>query len=90
MVSVSCDAPKGISPASRLPFALNLTKTTSAIPPDRLAHWYDTSAGNDAYENSKIGIRIEDAHEGNLIQIQGGELVPIDVHIIKLRSPKAT
>ena len=26
--------------ASRLPFALNLTKTTSAIPPDRLVHWY--------------------------------------------------
>ena len=39
-LSVSCDEPKGISQASRLPFALNLTKTTSAIPPDRLAHWY--------------------------------------------------
>ena len=26
--------------ASRLPFALNLTKTTSAIQPDRLVHWY--------------------------------------------------
>ena len=40
-LSVSCDAPKGISQASRLPFALNLAKTTSAIPPDRLVHWYN-------------------------------------------------
>ena len=27
--------------ASRLPFALNLTKTSSAIPPDRLVHGYE-------------------------------------------------
>lgn len=39
--------------------------------------------GNDRYQNSDLGLIIEDAHEGNLMEIDGGELVPIDVHLLE-------
>ena len=43
---------------SRLPFALNLTKTTSAIPPDRLVHWYNNGyrGGGNPYGGGQIDV----------------------------------
>lgn len=35
--------------------------------------------GRHIYVNREEGVRVEDAHTGNLIKVEGGELVPIDV-----------
>ena len=41
--------------ASRFPFALNLTKTTSAIPPDRLVHWYNNYDRYTSFDSAIMG-----------------------------------
>jgi DNA ligase (NAD+) len=53
---------------------------------DEVAAWFESngyhSTGHNRWKNAATGIEIADAHCGNLIKTEDGELVPIDLQVL--------
>jgi DNA ligase (NAD+) len=51
-----------------------------------IAEWFQSngyhSTGHNRWKNEKSGVEIADAHVGNLLRTQRGELVPIDLQVL--------
>ncbi len=64
---------------------------TGAVPTsEEVATWFEAngyqSKGHNRWENDTTGAEIADAHVGNLIKINDGELVPIDLQVLSMGS----
>jgi NAD-dependent DNA ligase len=64
---------------------------TGTVPtPQEVASWFESngyhSTGHNRWKNDSTGAEIADAHVGNLIKTEDGELVPIDLQVLSLGS----
>ena len=62
---------------------------TGDVPtPEEIAIWFEASGyhskGHNRWKNDATGAEIADAHVGNLIKIEDGELVPIDLQVLSM------
>ncbi len=58
--------------------------------PDEVTQWFEAngyhSKGHNRWKNDDTGVEIADAHVGNLIKTEDGELIPIDLQVLSMGS----
>ena len=61
--------------------------------PAEVAAWFESngyqSTGHNRWKNFSTGVEIADAHIGNLIKTEDGELIPIDLQVLNAGDPNS-